>query len=161
MKIIGIDPGSISLGYGILEFNKEIEIVEKGIIKIPKNIDKFKRLKILYNKISEVLLKEKPEFAAIEDSFYHKNVKTILFLGQIKGAIILALENINCKIYEFSPLEVKKAVVGYGQATKEQVNFMIKKILNIKEEKLPYDCSDALAVAICFIHSFNFKNKLS
>ncbi len=159
MKIIGIDPGSVSLGYGIIKIAEEPEIIDKGIIRIPKNYDRFKKIKILYDQISEILKSEKPEFASIEDSFYHKNVKTTFFLGQIKGAVILALQNIDCKIFEFSPLEIKKAVVGYGQSTKEQVNFMVRKLLHLEGEKLSYDCTDALAAAICLIHSFDFRRK--
>ena len=150
MKLIGIDPGSFVTGYGILEIEKDVPtLTEKGIIKVSSRIDKYKRVELIYEKISEILAQNQPDCAAIEDSFYYKNVKTALFLGQIKGIIILALQKNNCKIYEFSPLEIKRAVVGYGQATKEQVEFMVKRLLNMNTETLSYDCSDAIAAALC------------
>jgi crossover junction endodeoxyribonuclease RuvC len=150
MKLIGIDPGSFVTGYGILEIEKDVPtLIEKGIIKVSHKTDKYKRVELIYQKVSEILAQNQPDCAAIEDSFYHKNVKTALYLGQIKGIIILALQKNNCKIYEFSPLEIKRAVVGYGQATKDQVEVMVKRLLNMNTETLSYDCSDAIAAALC------------
>jgi crossover junction endodeoxyribonuclease RuvC len=154
IRLIGIDPGSYSTGYGIIEIERDtIRLVEKGVIKISNTVDRYKRIAMLYEKITDVIAQSKPEFAAVEDSFYHKNAKTALLLGQIKGIIILALQKNNCKIYEFSPLEIKKAVVGYGQATKEQVEIMIKCLLKLNKDKIPHDCSDAIAAALCLSNS--------
>ena len=154
MKLIGIDPGSHATGYGIIELeNDNPRVVKKGVIKISSKIDRYERIAMLYHQIADILSEHKPECAAIEDSFYYKNAKTALILGQVKGIIILALQENNCKIYEFSPLEIKRAVVGYGLATKEQVQLMITRLFKIDFTALSYDCSDAIAAALCLSNS--------
>ncbi len=161
MKIIGIDPGSYVTGYALIEQEDNgIMLIEGGVVKVPKNIGKFDKLRYLYTKIEDIIKSKKPEYASIEDSFYYKNVKTSMYLGQIKGVLILALLNNNCKIYEFSPLEIKKAVVGYGQATKEQVEYMVRRLLNIEIEAKYSDFYDAIAAAICLSNmiSINYNN---
>src|SRR4030042_6188482 len=150
MRLIGIDPGSYITGYAVIdEHNRTLNLCEGGLIKIPATIDKYHRLQILYEKIDEIVSENAPECAASEDTFYHKNVKTSLYLGQIRGAIILALLKNKCRIFEYSPLEIKQAVVGYGHASKDQVEFMVKRLLNIESKKISHDCSDAIATAIC------------
>lgn len=150
MRIIGIDPGSYVSGYALIKEEANSLLLEGGgIVKAPKKLDKYGRLLYLYKQVNEIIKKNKPEYAAIEDSFYHKNVKTSLYLGQVKGVLILAFVINRCKIYEFSPLEIKKAVVGYGQASKEQVEYMVKRLLNVNTQINYSDYYDAIAAAIC------------
>jgi crossover junction endodeoxyribonuclease RuvC len=161
--IIGIDPGSHVTGYALIERGgNNLVLIEGGVIKISRHIDKHERLRYLYSEVSEILSNHNPEYAAIEDSFYYKNVKTSLYLGQVKGVLILALLNGGCKIFEFSPLEIKKAIVGYGQASKQQVEFMVKRLLKISEGINYSDYYDAIAAAICLSNTmFNGANNVA
>ena len=146
---MGIDPGSRVTGYGIVEqAGGRIIRVDHGEIRI-KNGEPFTRcLSRIYDELTEVIDRTKPDAVAVEDIFYGKNVKSLIKQGHVRGVALLAASRNGLPVHEYSPLEVKKAVVGYGRAEKQQVQMMIRAILQLSET-LPEDASDALAVAIC------------
>jgi crossover junction endodeoxyribonuclease RuvC len=149
MVVLGIDPGTIVTGYGVISFSGyEFSHLNSGIIK-PKNDILENRLKIIYEEIVKLIQIHRPTDFSIETAFYGKNVQSAMKIGYARGVSILAAVHNGISSNEYSPREVKKAVVGKGAASKEQVQFMVRKLLNLGEEKLKLDESDALAVAIC------------
>lgn len=159
MIILGIDPGTRITGYGVIKFNNNSFIkIANGSINLPANKSIPERLEIIYNELNKIIKKYKPNEFAIETAFYGKNVQSAMKIGYARGvAIVCAMHN-KLEPNEYSPREVKKSVVGKGGASKEQVSFMIKTLLNIKSEKIKIDESDALAIAIC--HAFRSKTPL-
>lgn len=153
MRIIGIDPGTLFTGYGIIDFtNNEIKHVVSGVIKIQAFKEQAKRLEVIYSEINSVIKKYKPQEFALETAFYGKNVQSTLKIGYARGvSMLVAIQN-KLPMKEYSPREVKKAVVGNGAASKDQVQFMIKKLLCLNNSKIKFDETDALAVAVC--HAF-------
>ena len=151
---MGIDPGSGCTGYGIVEeINSTLKVVHWGSIKSKSRQPFPGRLKYIYDELTNVIRKFNPDHVAIEDMFFAVNVKSALKLGQTRGIAILSAVN-ECKpIAEYSPLEVKQSVVGYGRAEKEQVQSMVISLLQLKEKPEPLDASDALAVSICHINT--------
>lgn len=153
MRIIGVDPGTLFTGYGIVDFeDNELDYVASGIIKIPSSKDFAPRLKKIYDELCQTIKFYKPAEFALETSFYGKNVQSALKIGYARGVSLLVAIHNELEIKEYSPREIKKAVVGNGAASKEQVQYMIKKLLCLKRIKIKFDESDALAVAIC--HAF-------
>ena len=158
MKILGVDPGLAKTGYGIVEkLGNKLILIKCGCIKTEKGVYT-KRLKNIYNEILTIIKDTKPEAIAIEQLFFCKNVKTALKIGEVRGIIMLAGIMSNIEIYEYTPLQVKQSVTGYGKAGKEQVHKMVKVLLGLKELPKPVDISDALAISICHINSYNLKN---
>jgi len=149
LRTLGIDPGSRVTGYGVVEqAGGRIVRVDHGEIRI-RNGEPFTRcLSRIFDALMEVILRTRPDAIALEDIFYGKNVKSLIKQGHVRGVALLAASRSGVPAYEYTPLEVKKAVVGYGQAEKHQVQMMIRAILQL-EETLPPDASDALAVAVC------------
>ncbi|MBK7500001.1 MAG: crossover junction endodeoxyribonuclease RuvC [Ignavibacteriales bacterium] len=153
MIILGIDPGTRITGYGVIKcLNNNFIRVAGGSINLPVNEPIPQRLEIIYSEISKIIKKYKPDEFAIETAFYGKNVQSAMKIGYARGVSILCALRNNVLASEYSPREVKKSVVGKGAASKEQVSFMIKTLLNIKSEKIKVDESDALAIALylCF-----------
>jgi crossover junction endodeoxyribonuclease RuvC len=149
MKILGIDPGLAVTGYGILDVNGDkVKLLNAGTHSTRSGVLS-ERLRSIFLRVNELLETETPSEVAIEEGFYGKNVKVAMSLGQARGVVVLACGLGGVPIYEYSPREVKQAVVGRGAASKEQVNYMIKQLLNLKELPSPLDISDALAVAYC------------
>ncbi|MBA4251469.1 MAG: crossover junction endodeoxyribonuclease RuvC [Chlorobiaceae bacterium] len=156
MIILGIDPGTIKTGYGIIKYENDfLTSINFGTISIPSKKNIPQKLEIIYDNISALIKKYRPDQYAIETAFYGKNVQSTLKIGYARGVSILAAVHNGLEVNEYSPREIKKSVVGSGAASKEQVNFMIKTLLNLKKEKIKLDESDALAVAIC--HCFKAK----
>ena len=150
MKIIGIDPGYAILGYGIVEKKgNHFKPCHFGAITTDPKLDMTDRLKHIYHSLMEVIAEHEPEVASIEELFFNTNNKTALLVGQARGVAILACANSGLKIYEYTPLQIKQALVGYGRAEKTQVQAMVKTILNLTETPKPDDTADALAAAIC------------
>lgn len=150
MIIIGFDPGLADTGYGIIEVaGNRFTCLEYGSIKTLARTTLSSRLVIIHKKISQLLKKYKPDRIAIEQLFFSKNVKTAMAVGQARGVLLLAIEQANLSAIEFTPNQVKQAVSAYGSAPKEQIQRMVKIILNLKEIPKPDDAADALAVAIC------------
>lgn len=158
MIILGIDPGSLHCGYGILELEKR-RIVAAGadVVSMPAKMVLSNRLVLLHEKISEILIEYKPDVAAVESIFYGKNIKSAFTLGHARGVILLALAQHNIPITEYSPKEIKRSVVGNGNASKEQVEYMVKKMLKLEDDFTSHDASDALAIAICHYNKEKFK----
>lgn len=149
MVILGIDPGTRITGYGVIKKSKSgLGIITYGEIKIGKGEFLSRCLKTIYTGLIEVVEGYKPDVISLEDIFYGKNVKSLIKQGHVRGAIILAAAHSNIPVYEYTPLEVKKAVVGYGRAEKRQVQYMVKSIFGLPDLP-PTDASDALAIAIC------------
>jgi crossover junction endodeoxyribonuclease RuvC len=159
--IIGIDPGSHVCGYGILQLeNNRIVAAGCNVIKIDSTLDLAERLAVIYAEIDQVIDEYKPDIAAVETIFYGKNIKSAFTLGHARGAILLALAQRKIKIVEYSPREVKKSVVGNGNASKEQVEYMVKKILKIDIKPKTQDATDALANALCLFNKIKLGIKL-
>lgn len=154
MRILGIDPGTVITGIGLIECNdKRIELIHYGSINMKPSEALPNRLKKIYDSCLECIERFQPDEFAIETAFYSKNVQSTLKLGQARGVAIIAAVNHNLVISEYSPREVKKSVTGNGSSSKETVQAIIKKILQFKEDPEFIDSSDALAVALC--HYFN------
>src|SRR3990167_5184778 len=152
-KVIGIDCGTAIVGWAVMmKKNNKLEQEDSGNIITPKNLDMFLRLKIIYEKLLEIIEKFSPTEMAIEDIFYFKNNKTVISVSQARGVIMLAGALKNLEVYSYTPLQVKSAVTGYGRADKNQVNTMVGKILNITPPKGD-DEADALAISICHLNS--------
>lgn len=158
MLILGIDPGIAIVGYSIVECKgNNLKAIDYGCITTDADMLFPDRLKIVYDKLTEIIEKYNPDDLAIEELFFNKNVKTAIKVGQARGVEILAARNKGINTYEYTPLQIKQAVTGYGRADKNQVQEMVKMLLNLKEKPKPDDVADALAVAICHGSSIKFK----
>lgn len=154
MRIIGIDPGTAICGYGIIDVEgSRLRPVAYGAITTESKDSDAARLEILFNQLSDILEEYKPDKFGVEELFFNRNVTTAITVGQARGVILLAAHQQDIPIYEYTPLQIKQAVVGYGKATKNQVTYMTMNILGIREKIKPDDTADALAVAICTAHS--------
>jgi len=155
--VIGIDPGISRVGYGVIGFRRDstIEVYDKGVIKTDSKDSLAVRLDFIYSGLEEVIKKHSPQSSAIEKIFFAHNHQAILKLAQARGVAVLACARNCMPLCEYSPQEIKKAVVGNGKATKEQVQYMVRLLLNLKSIPKPADMADALAIAICHIHSMN------
>lgn len=161
MKILGIDPGYAILGYGIIEMQgNHFSVCGYGSITTDSNLSMPNRLKDLYSELMDIIIKFKPDVVAIEELFFNKNTKTALLVGQARGIAILCGANSGLQVFDYTPLQVKQGIVGYGRADKKQVQIMVKAILNLAEVPKPDDTADALAVAICHGHSAQYQNKV-
>ncbi len=154
MKILGIDPGFAIVGYGIInhEGNK-FKTIEYGAVTTKADEDMFVRFKKIYDGVTEIIERNNPDAMAIEELFFNSNQKTAINVAQARGIILLAAMNLNIPIFEYTPLQVKQAVVGYGRADKSQVQQMVKALLNLEKVPKPDDTADALAIAVCHAHS--------
>ena len=152
-RILGVGPGISITGFCFLDTNyKKTKLLGYGTIR-PKLKDSTpKRLKYLYDEMNIILEKFSPSILAIEDAFYSKNIKSAMTLGHARGAIILSAAKYNLKIHEFAPRKVKMSVTGNGGASKEQISYMVSKILNLSKIPKPLDISDAIAVGLCYIN---------
>lgn len=158
MIILGIDPGVAIVGYGIIECSgNSFKALEYGAVITEAGTPFPERLKIIYEEISCIIEEYSPEDLAIEELFFNKNVKTAIKVGQARGVEVLAAANKGLDIYEYTPLQIKQGVVGYGRAEKVQVQEMVKMLLNLSEKPKPDDVADALAVALCHGYSLKFK----
>lgn len=154
MRIMGIDPGYAIMGYGVVDMHgNNFKLVGYGAITTDKDIDMPARIKVLYSELMQVISSYEPEVTAIEELFFNSNAKTAIKVGQARGAAILACANSGLEIFEYTPLQVKQGLVGYGRADKNQVQMMVKTILNLKETPKPDDAADAIAAAICHGHA--------
>lgn len=161
MRVMGIDPGSLCTGYGIVEESGgRLTSVHFGsIASKPKN-PFAQRLKTIYDGLALVMEEYQPDAVAVEDVFFAANAKSTIKLGQTRGVALLAAAKAEITLAEYTPLEVKQSVVGYGRADKRQVRDMVTAILKLKTKPEPLDASDALAVAICHLHSYQAKARL-
>jgi crossover junction endodeoxyribonuclease RuvC len=155
MLVIGIDPGTAITGYGLVRDDEEggLLAVDFGVIETPPRLPMPERLLQLHKGLAEIMSLHRPENGAVEKLFFQKNVRTAISVGQARGVALLALAEQAITISEYTPMEVKQAVAGYGGADKNQVQQMVKALLNLEDIPRPDDAADALAVAICHLHS--------
>jgi len=159
MQVLGIDPGTATTGYGLVCESESggIQIVDYGIIATPKNTPPECRLLTIFEKTLELIALHSPDTAAVEKLFFQRNVTTALAVGQARGVVLLALAKNKIPIFEYTPMEVKLAVAGYGGADKKQVQLMVKAILKMNDIPRPDDAADALAIAICHCQSYRLR----
>lgn len=154
MRIIGVDPGTAITGWGVVEGDDDnLRMLGGGVINTAAGLPLPQRLQIIYRELTRLIEQWQPEAAAIEELFFSKNAKTALAVGHGRGAAMLALANANLPITEYKPLEIKQAITGHGGADKLQMQHMVKLLLNLNDIPRPDDAADALAVAICHLHS--------
>ena len=163
MKILGIDPGTAIVGWGIIDtqgrrINGQIvpKVLSCGMISTKSKTPDADRLEIIYDSVCDVIKKYRPDFVAVEQLFFFKNQKTVMTVSQSRGAIVLAIRKSMTPMVEFTPLQVKQAVCGYGRADKNQIQEMIKSLLHLKEIPKPDDAADALAIALCAAQTGKF-----
>lgn len=154
MRVIGIDPGTAITGWGVVEGDgNDLRAIAYGVVTTPAGTPLPERLQVIYRELTALLDTWQPESSAIEELFFSKNAKTALAVGHGRGAAMLALANAGLPIAEYKPLEVKQAITGHGGADKQQMQQMVKVLLSLAELPRPDDAADALAVAICHLHS--------
>jgi crossover junction endodeoxyribonuclease RuvC len=155
--VLGVDPGVGTTGYGVVAFGTggAATLVECGVIRTQAKTPLPQRLKELYLGIGEVIARCQPTAVAVEGVFYGKNVRTTVILGHARGAILLAATMRDLPVSEYSPAEIKNAIVGHGRAGKEQVQFMVQRLLRLKTAPHPADAADGVAVALCHCYAFN------
>jgi len=154
MRVLGIDPGIAITGYGIIDFaGNSFSPVDYGSIRSATEMPQHLRLNKLYNELTDLIIKYRPHCMAVEELFFNRNVRTAMSVSQARGVILLASAQSDLEVYEYTPLQVKQAVVGRGRADKKQVQYMIKIILNLPAVPRPDDVADALAIAVCHINN--------
>jgi crossover junction endodeoxyribonuclease RuvC len=160
MIVLGVDPGSIVTGYGLVEKDgSNLTYIGGGDILLPRSWPFYLRVHGIFKSLIDIIQKHNPDEMSVEDIFFSKNVKSALKIGHARGAALVAATSCNLKVFEYSPLQIKQSVVGYGRATKEQVRDMVKLILKLNDkDKLSFDTSDALAAAICHQNWLKFDN---
>lgn len=159
MIVLGIDPGTATTGYGLVRDSEpRPELVAYGAILTPAGAPMPERLRLIYHALTDLILLHRPEAAAVEKLFFQRNVSTAMTVGQARGVALLALAEAGVPAGEYAPKDVKLAVAGYGGAGKAQVQQMVRAILALGEVPQPDDAADALAVAICHLHSMKLKS---
>lgn len=163
MLVLGIDPGTATTGFGFVRESPDGQLtaIDFGVIETSSNLSTGERLKKIHRDLTEKILLHKPDVGAVEKLFFQKNVTTAIFVGQARGVAMLSLAEAGIEIHEYTPLQVKQAVSGYGAAKKDQVQIMVKALLNLEQIPEPDDAADALGVAICHIQNQAFKNRTS
>jgi crossover junction endodeoxyribonuclease RuvC len=162
MRVLGIDPGSQTTGWGIVDGDsRRYKLIEFGSIRAPSTLSFPARLLRMCQGLEEVVARHRPDSCAIEDAFLATNVKVSMKLGQVRGVALLVAERAALDIHEYSPRLIKQTVVGYGNAEKHQVQEMVRLLLSLKSIPSPHDAADALAVAICHFHHANLDEKLA
>lgn len=161
MRVLGIDPGSETLGWGVVEgTGLKYSPVDFGTVKSSTRQAFSKRLLSVFNGVEEVIEKFQPDVLSIEDAFYAANAAVAMKLGQVRGVVLLLAEQRGLEIAEYAPRLIKQTVVGYGNAEKHQVQQMVKVLLKMKEIPKPHDAADALAIAICHFHHAGMREKI-
>lgn len=154
MRILGIDPGYAIVGCGVLDYNNNnFKVVEYSAIITPAEMKFNRRLEVIYDELTALIERTKPDAVSMEKLFFNSNQKTVIDVGQARGVLMLAIQKAGLEVYEYTPLQVKQSVVGYGRAEKKQVQEMTRLILNLEKVPKPDDVADALAMAICHGHS--------
>ena len=156
MRILGIDPGYAIMGYGVLDYNgNRFKTVGYGSVETEAGLPMPERLKLLYDGLTEIIQKYEPDEVSIEELFFNRNVTTAIGVGEARGVAMLACVEGGLVVSEYTPMQIKQALVGYGKAEKAQVQMMVKTILNLPEVPKPDDTADAVAAANCHAHSRN------
>ena len=163
MRVLGIDPGSETTGWGVVEGDssgQRYQLVEFGVVKLSSKASFASRLLKISRALEEVIDRLKPDACAVEEAFYSVNPKVILKLGQVRGVVLLAAESAALEIGEYSPRRIKQTVAGYGNAEKQQVQEMVRLLLSLRTVPEPHDAADALAVAICHFHHVGVNQRI-
>ena len=154
MIILGIDPGYAIVGYGVIDYrNNHFRVIDYGAILTDAKTPFNERLEIIYDRLTQIISLHSPEAMSVEKVFYNSNAKTVIDVSQARGVIMLAAQKNKLPVYEYTPLQVKQSVVGYGRAEKNQVQEMVKRILALEKVPKPDDTADALAMAVCHAQS--------
>ena len=154
MRILGIDPGYGITGFGLIEAQRgSAQLIKCGAITTPAGMDFSARLEIIYEDMRQLLEAARPEAVAIEELFFGQNVTTGIGVAQSRGVILLAIQQAGLPVFQYKPMQVKQAVVGYGNATKHQVQDMTKRLLRLEKLPKPDDAADAIAIALCHARS--------
>lgn len=149
MKILGIDPGTGIVGFGVIEKkSSELSMLDAGVIRTSSKQSDSKRLKTIYDELHEIIKENKPDVMAVEKLFFAQNVTTAMSVSQARGVVILCGESLGLEVFEYTPLQIKQAITGYGRADKKQIQEMVRAILKLESIPKPDDCADALACAI-------------
>lgn len=157
--VLGIDPGLATTGYAFIKNDSKIEVMDYGVISTSSKEEFPSRLKFIYQSLNKLIKKYKPGVLVVEQLFFCKNVKTALLVGQARGVVLLTAILNKLPLYEFTPLQVKQSVCGYGRAQKSQVQSMVKILLGLKSIPKPDDAADALAIAITYLNAKKFLDK--
>jgi crossover junction endodeoxyribonuclease RuvC len=160
MRVLGIDPGTASLGYGLVSDDDDLTLVAGGVLRTEPDVPMPQRLLHLYEGVRALTREHRPEVMAVEQLFHARNTTTSITVGQARGVVLLAAAQDAIPVVEYSPMQVKQAVVGYGGATKHQIQEMVRLLLRLDTPPRPDDAADALAVAICHLHSARFTRRL-
>jgi len=160
MAVIGIDPGTALTGYGLVEENPDgsLTAIDYGVIRTAKDELPEIRLLTIHEQLNKILSRYHPDSGAVERLYFQKNITTAISVGQARGVVLLSLAEMGLQVYEYNPVEIKQAVTGYGKASKKQIQEMVKILMNLETIPKPDDAADALAVAICHIHSKKIKS---
>ena len=161
MRVLGIDPGTLNLGYGIVDEVEGMTMVACGVLSLPSRVPVEQRLSSLYKKLSEIVVRYKPDEVAIEEPFVAGNARSALAIGRAQAIAILAAANENLQIFRYLPKQVKQQVTNYGASNKEQVQEMVRLQLRLAQPPQPNDAADALAVAICHLHQRHVERLLA
>lgn len=162
MIILGIDPGTAITGYGVIELKQDnIKSIDCGCITTSKDLEPAQRLNKISHQLTGLIKKYRPDGLAMEELFFFKNLKTAIRVSQSQGAVLLTAARLKIPIFEYTPLQVKQAITGYGRADKIQIQKMVKQLLKLKKTPRPDDVTDALAIAICHAHSCAMLKKTS
>jgi crossover junction endodeoxyribonuclease RuvC len=157
MRILGIDPGTGILGFGVIEITKgKAQLVDAGVIRTPVKEDDAVRLQTIFEEITDIIADTKPQEMAVEKLYFAQNVTTAMTVSQARGVVLLAGQQAGLKISEYTPLQIKQALTGYGRAEKQQIQEMVRVILQLKEIPKSDDCADALACALTHAQSLSF-----
>ena len=160
MRILGIDPGIAIMGYGVIEFKEnKIKVLENGVVTTSSKTKTGKRLELLYENLHQIIEEFQPDEFAIEELFFNSNVKTAIIVGHARGIQVLCAQQKGLPIYEYTPLQIKQAITGYGRASKSQMQLTVTQLLNLKAIPKPDDAADALSVALCHALSQRFKER--
>jgi crossover junction endodeoxyribonuclease RuvC len=161
MLVLGMDPGTATTGFGLVKYEQGREImIRYGVIKTAPCMEMSHRLVKINREYNELLDEYRPDAVAIEELFHHKNAKTVISVAQCRGILLMVPAARNIEIAEYTPLQVKQAVTGFGNADKKQVQIMVQKILKLDTVPKPDDAADALAIALCHLHSYRLGNLL-
>ncbi len=158
---LGIDPGTAILGFGVIIGDSQPELVDVGVLETSSSMPMAQRLKAIFEGITALLVEHQPDAVAIEQLFFSRNVTTAIAVGQARGVALLAAAQAGIPVSEYSPSEVKHAVVGYGKADKRQIQEMVRLILNLRVAPQPDDAADALAVALCHVQTIPFAQRVA
>lgn len=157
MRILGIDPGTGILGFGVIETsNGRSQLVDAGVIRTPVKEDDAVRLQTIYEELTDIIMQSKPTVMAVEKLFFAQNVTTAMTVAQARGVVLLCGKQASLKIFEYTPLQIKQALTGYGRAEKKQIQEMVRVILGLEDIPKPDDCADALAAAITYSTTISY-----